>query len=344
MTYLLLLFTAVGLSFFIVNTPIKKIESNILSNKLETLCQKSSLIDEKLNNLEKVAYQICNDPLINEIVPADSGGSFYMDLNTSKEQLFNYRFKLDDDFVYDYFVYYANRNYVVTPDTCYSSDFFCSYIIQPLNDTSQLNSFLHLIGSKQTKIMSKSTSFSYMQKNFKGISYIMPIPLLGKPDEIENLCTLIPSSYFDQIFPKKDFSNSGYLQIFNDSGEALLSLDYGGYKEPFTGVDVSSISRNSAFNKKINGKKLTVVCTISKQSNWKYLWVQPQAVAMNDLFSMRYNIILLFIATLVIGIAIAVALAYYNSRPILHIAESLGKTNSGMHRSCDTFKGYLRIS
>lgn len=338
MTYLLLLFISLGLSFFIVNTPVQKIKNNILINDLAFLKDKSNVIDEKLGNVEKTAYQISNNTFINQIISEDSGSRFYLDLNDSRDQLFNYRNKLDEDFVYDYFVYYGNSNYVITPYTCYNADFFNSNIIKPGNNRGDLTSFFHLIGDKHTKVITKNMSFSYQGNTINSICYIMPIPLIKHPDEVENLCMIIKESYFNQTFSQKDFSSSGYLKIYNENNEPLISLNYSDEKDLLPNINLSDIDKDCAVNKNINGLNLTIVSYVSKQNNWRYIWVQPQAVAMNDLFSMRYNIILLFAVTFIIGSILAIVLARYNSRPILHIAKSLNQTNTASYKSFDTFK------
>lgn len=337
-TYLLLLFTAVGLSLYIVKEPEHKIESDILNNNLVTLQQKSSLIEEKLNNVEKVAYQISNDPFINHISSQNAQGDFYLDLNGSKNHLLNYRNKLDDDFVYEYFVYYANRNYVVTPDTCYSTDFFKSYIVKSVNNSEKLAPFFDLISQKQKRGNSQHAFFSYQGTNINCICYVVSIPLMDSSD-IENICFLIPTRYFSDIFSQQGASGSSYLQIMNESGEALFTENYGHNNFAASKIDAANINKDSVFNKRINGQDVTVTYATSKANKWKYLWLQQQSVTMSDLYATQRNIALLFVAALIIGIAVALSLAYFNSKPILNIAECLKHAKPEKDIKLDTFQG-----
>lgn len=338
-TYLLLLLTVIGFSLAIVKTPVGKIESDVLNGNRVTLRQKSGLVDEKLCNIQKIACQIGNNPFINHLESPTGNGSFFLDLNKSKSELFDYRYKLDDDFVHDYFVYYATRNYIVTPDTCYSSDLFHSSIVKPLKQGGNTDSFFRMISRRHKDVDYESVSLRYQSEAANCICYIMPIVSMEKPEEIENLCMLIPNSYFDRIFSKDGFSSAGYLQIFSPSGKPLFQINYGGSKAVSPALNPAAFGKDSVQNKKIGGEDMTVVCSVSPKSQWKYIWVQPQSVAMNDLYTIRRSISLLFIAALIIGVAIALSFAYFNSKPILHIGEELRQTNATPNRKCDTFQG-----
>ena len=336
-TYLLLLFLAVGLSLLIIRAPVRKVETDILSNNFSTLRQKSNMVEEKLGNVEKVACQISNDPFINTLNSPKKGGSFYLDLNSSRNHLLDYRNKLDDDFVRDYFVYYADKGYVVTPDTCYSADFFQSYIMKPQKNEN-LSSLFQLMKSRHTGACAKSASIIYQCYNINCVCYVMPIPVMNSA-EVENVCFLIPTEFFSQIFSRKELSGSSCLQIRSNTGEVIYTQDCAGKDGlRIPSLDGTRFRGDFSENKKIGGQDVTVTCAVSKENRWNYIWVQPQSVAMNDFNSMHRYIALLFTAVMIIGVAIALFLSYFNSRPILHIAKRLTGDSQGKTQDCDTFQ------
>lgn len=335
-TYLLLLFTTLILCLSIVNQPIDRIKSDIMDNNVATIQQKSNLIDEKLKNVEEVASQIANDPFINNLESKNESGKFFIDLQNASTHLLNYRSKMDDDFVYDYFVYYTNKKYVVTPDTCYNTDFFQSYIAQPQN-SKDAASFFNFISTRHTDSASQEVVMHYQSINFDVICFVVPISNIGSSD-IENLCLLVPTKYFKQIFAQ-ELENDGCLQILNDSNAPLLTLsNHSSQTQLLAQLSQLNKQPNSSFNENICGKNITLTYSVSAGNGWKYLWLQPQAIAMNTLYSMQHNIMLLFIAALVGGLIITCAFAYYNSKPIYHIAAKLGHNKNQKYLPQVTFR------
>lgn len=306
------------------------VENDIRKSDLSMLVQSRDTMDHALSVVQMSSEEICTDPRVVDFSRkslTDAGFS-YLDLQPVVSALANYKLNLDSSVVYDYFVYFKNSSYIVTPDTCYTSDFYYNNEANGMS-VPQSNWETLLAGEHHADTESITMHFSNQSADY--LVYLESVPMRLNSAADGTLGVLIKKQGVAHLFSGIDLSRGGWLYVL-DSKQRLVT-EITAKSRSIRQVSLKGRPAGDGFfRQSIGGEKMAVNYTVSPSSGWTYVLVQPERVAMGELYEFERIALLVFALTLLIGVSGAFFMAYYNVRPVMNIVRDLqstvGLTNS----------------
>ena len=312
-SYLLVLTVAMSMGIIVYFIAFNIVKNDIIKSNKSMLNQSKDILDEKLSLINMAAVQIATNQRIIDVSNQSDDDSISIDLSNVVAELGNYKLNLDRDFVYDYFVYFKKSNYIVSPETVYKADFYYNYVAK--NMSMSFKDWRDTVLLREHRgDYSGAVSVSYRDQKKNYVLYMMSLPFVFNQKFTGTMVVLIDKAGIDRFFSYNDLAKGGYLYIKDKNGNTITTI--GKKIDHLESIDINPYKEPDGFLiKKINGTDMIINYTVSKENGWTYMLVLPEKVAMGKLINFRKMIFGVFFAALLLGVAVAMYLSDYNSKP-----------------------------
>jgi len=305
---LLLLPVIIGGIFF------NKIESIMAKNAHQAntamLEQVRQTVDNRFKEIENFSLQVSHNPNLQKLL-YNASSSNYKYIELVKELA---RYQIPSTLIRDYYVYFLDRDIILSPSMKTDSKLFLTYIDQ--NESALLNEL----------ITKKRTSFHFMDyfpsessgrdKSF--ITFLQTLPY-GEKTEFNGVLLLrIDEQQIREMLEKIDGINSGSLFIIDENNEVLMSTD-GNRMLQF----IPPKLRDQEMEFDDNNEQMIISQITSERNNWKYVSIFPKKVVLSQVQILKTWAISLVIVLFVLGIIISYYLANRNYRPIQEVVDTI---------------------
>ncbi|WP_127585336.1 helix-turn-helix domain-containing protein [Paenibacillus koleovorans] len=278
-------------------------------------------IEQKMEEVKQTLYQI------SLTVDVDSGNPLKL-LDVTKTLN---RIKGTQSFIDDVYVYYKDKNWIITESGLYYPDYFFNYVYKPeMNDQEQLLQKL-----QDRNVFQDLGTFRLKDGSGKGNRYI--VVLLSFPlynDEIRGtIVVLINENKFVSMINSVNPTDAqtGFY-ILNDQLQPIIESDTNPFVEQFSERQMQVFFNETLVETPSNRARYNDYFVSQFHSNvtdWKYIAFSSAAHVLKPVFFLRNWMVITSLFLLSLGVMLSIFLAKNLYKPIGEIVRSFQFDKSG---------------
>jgi two-component system response regulator YesN len=317
--FILIIPLFIGLQSY--QTAVKIVKDDIRRSNVSMLNQARDIVDTQLKQVETLSMQIASNPRMNSLLALQHpiSESAYYDFRAAIQDFSHYL--VNRTFISNYYIYLKNTDYIITPDTLYPADVYYDIVLK-YNKNNYTKWKESLSNNYYAGKFLPSPLFDSNSEESPTITYVQSLPLSYVQKSRGALAISFQKSNLTKLFSSLDLSKGGWAYIQDNEGRIMASLS--GPNTLIDNINVENLENGEDFIRKhISDKEMIVTYTTSNYNGWKYVIVLPSDVVLQKLNYYKRINWTIFSLTLLIGIAIAIFLAYENSKPVLNIVKQL---------------------
>jgi two-component system, response regulator YesN len=314
---------------------VKIVKDDIMRSNLSMLNQAKDIIDSELKQVETLSMQISFNPRVNSLLTLAHplSDSIYYDFDTTIRELSSYM--INRTFIDTFYIYLKSTDYVMTPETLYPSDVYYSRVLKYKDgDFTKWQDMLinnYYTGKYVTPAFSDSDV-----NNSSNINYIQSLPLSFLQKSQGALIVSFNEEKLLKHFSPVVLDKGGWAYIQDKDGNLITSVSKG--NNPSEGLSLEELKNGEDFvQKHIFDNDMIITYTTSAQNGWKYVVVLPSDIVLEKLNDFKLINWIIFGVSALVGIIIAILLAYHNSKPLLNIIKQLKDFIAEDASSADAF-------
>ena len=226
----------------------------------------------------------------------------------NRMELFDY--KLSNNFIFDYYIYYNQSDLVFTSNTVYRYSTFYSSVYS--YDGMSAEEWRSLMTGKYYRNETlPAQPMTVGGKPHRMITYLQSIGLGFVPRG--TVVVLIDEREVQKLLGGLVGSGEGWAYIADPSGRIISSVSR--HPEGLVPIDIPQETRGQ-IRRSVNGSDMMITFTTSDYNGWKYMVVHPTSVVLNKVNYIQKITFTCVALSLLAGILIAYFLAYRNSKPL----------------------------
>jgi len=312
--YLAFLLLAIIIGAAIYEKTIALIDSQVTTNQIRVLEQSKEILERRLEELSSISLQLANDTRIIQLQAVTdpfAGKNTYRVLDTNKNL---YDYKLYNNFIYNYYIFFKNSKLVLTPGGVYPIDQFFGNIAQ--FSKPDLDQWMKLIsGAYVSHKMLPAQKVTMKDAAHTMLTYIQS---LGSPGTTQGMIAImIDQKQIQALFQGLGIADNGWAYIMDEQGQIVSTLSS---NAPPLEVELGSLQKDTGFIKQsLPSGEVMIAYTKSFYNGWIYVVGQPASIVLEKV---RYIQKIMFVSALIflgLGIFIAYILAYRNSKPLRNL-------------------------
>lgn len=311
------------------------VKDDIRRSNLSMLNQAKDIVDSELKQVETLSIQIASNPRTNSLLnlhqPLDE--SQYYNFKTSIHDLSTYM--MNRTFIDTFYIYLKNTNYVITPDTLYPADVFYNRVLK-YDKTRYVHWQEMLINNYYVGKYVKPSAFYSEESNTSIINYVQSLPLSYVQRSQGALIVSFDSKKLVEHFSPTVLDNGGWAYIQDKDGNLIASLSKDNTSIKYLNTEEFKDGENF-IEKYISNNDMIITYTTSNLNGWKYVIALPSDIVLEKLNTFKHTSWIIFGVSSLIGIVIALLLAYHNSKPLLNIIKQLKDFISDDSAEIDAF-------
>ncbi|MHA6480563.1 helix-turn-helix domain-containing protein [Paenibacillus sp. strain BS8-2] len=303
---------------------------NAHASNLTIMEQAKQDIDSRLKEVAKLMEQVGINPQVQTLTNAASSNIYpqeYLAFSLSKEL---FRLSSMSSFADQFYIYFADRNLVVSPKLATSPDIFFNQINVYSNLTlDQLNE-KYFSGFRPSRFFPSEPMTNNINNQI--ITYVQSLPLGQKSNVPAYLVVSMNDQQIKNIVEKWGQLNKGQFFIVNKEGEIVTSTSDNTAILNDARLNLNNqhdANLEGSFTYSYNRESMILTYVVSEESGWKYISVMPTKVIMSKVDDIRNWAVKVLLISLVAGIAVCYYMAYRNVSPIrqiIHVIANSGKT------------------
>jgi two-component system, response regulator YesN len=276
-------------------------EQDISESNITMINHSKSLLDIQCKAMESKALQISQNGRICDLTEKKKiDSSFMEEASSAIDEYYNLMRYQGVNIVEDSYVYMNNSDYVIYQNALYKSDDFQNSIKNRNN--------LSLKDLKAICTNDKDGVPYYI--NIKGnLQYIKPFTTEVNGDVVGVIVFNINESELKKVLNFHEKSNERSVFIYNNDKKLIWLEDFGKYREKINDIDLPEEGL-------INDKGLFVITSKSNVTDWSFIVVIPEKVAMAKLNKLTILVIALVFFALALGIGLALYMSIIKGKPI----------------------------
>lgn len=319
--YMLVLLIPLVTGIITHNKMVAVMEEESADGNIRILEQSKDTLDRRLQEIDSIVNQLINKPNImnyQTVVHPFSGTTTYKTLEASREL---YDYKLSNNFIYDYYIYYSKSRFVLSANMSYSYDSFYDNMYSYLDMSAE---------EWETTLATKSFNKQYMPskrmmiKN-KPRSMVTYVQSLGVPQVPRGaVVVLIDNEQIRKMLGGLDIGENGWAYIADKDGQMIshVSAD---------GRPISPITPGLEPKGLIEQDDMTITYTTSDINGWQYVVAQPTSVVLDKVNAIKRTTQAFTMISLLAGLIIAIVLAYRSGKPLRTIVRTVIERFEGSH-------------
>jgi len=293
-------------------------KENVNRYNIAMLEQVKHIMDGNLQETERTAYQISFSSKLHNIIsidyPPDVSNTYqYIDF---KNELAVY--KRTNTFISDFYVYFPKDDVILMPDMKTNSSTFYDNFYKYME--IDYNSWIEILNSYHYKYYLPVKEILAYSKPQKVITYIQSLPFGNKKDIKACLVIFIDESKVKKLLDNVKWATNGYICIINKDNQVIMST---GNILDNTDIPYSEFNNDVSVYKDKSGSEIMVYCSISQESDWKYISILPKNEFMEKVNNMKRWIQNNIFFYLVLGLMLAFFLTYKNYNPVKNLISAI---------------------
>jgi AraC-like DNA-binding protein len=168
-----------------------------------------------------------------------------------------------------------------------------------------------------------TSGFSEEENNLSStITYNQSLPLSYVQKSEGSVSISVKKANMTKLFSSLDLTKGGWAYIQNKEGKIMASVS--NPNATIDNINLDELENGEDFMRKyISDKDMIITYTTSNYNGWKYVIVLPSDIVLEKLNSYKRINLTIFTLTILVGIAIALLLAYHNSKPFMLMVKQL---------------------
>jgi two-component system response regulator YesN len=297
------------------------VKDDIKRSNVSMLNQAKEIIDTQLQQVETLSLQIASNPRVNSLLGLKEplSESTYYDFNLAIKDLSLYM--INRDFITGFYIYFKNSNYILTSDTLYPADIYYDKVLKLNNENYNLWKDSLVNNYYAGKYL--TSGFSEEENTLSStITYNQSLPLSYVQKSEGSVSITLKKASMTKLFSSLDLTKGGWAYIQNKEGKIMASVS--NPNATIDNIKLDELENGEDFMRKyISNKDMIITYTTSNYNGWKYVIVLPSDIVLEKLNSYKRINLTIFSLTILVGIAIALLLAYHNSKPFMLMVKQL---------------------
>ncbi|NGP46294.1 AraC family transcriptional regulator [Bacillaceae bacterium SIJ1] len=335
-------FIALFMSFlliFIVPVTFETILYQRMEQSIRTLSSRANLamlkqiqqvMDQRLNEVDQLALQVAFHPALQPLLGAYENKTYpYIAFSQELRTLDT------NPFVKDFFVYFKNNNYIVTPTIKTTSDvFFLSYYGFPSKSLNEYKEWLAEPIPISEYLPAQTVKSPYADAE-EVIPFLQKLPY-GSSEPKAILGVLLYKEKIGSLLETIETANHGTVYIFDDQNRLIMKsgdLDHLSTKTVQKMKGQSGVIQTSL-------KNSSHMLSYAKADNngWTYVSAVPKTVYTAQLREIQKTALLFLAICVLIGLLLSYYLSLRHYRPLRELAGSLFKHFQGTKRGVNEYQ------
>ncbi|MFC7679638.1 helix-turn-helix domain-containing protein [Paenibacillus sp. GCM10028914] len=313
--YVLILLSSLLVGWFAYYKTSELVESETIKSSTAALGQIREALDRRIAEIETIAKQMSSEPKIQsfQFVKDPFGDTNPYRLWDLEKSLFDYR--MFNHFIVDYYVAFKNSGMFISPRKIYTINQFYDLQLH-YKDLSLEEWERRLFDTYHYKTYMPGASVEYEGKPYSVVSFMQSF---GNKDSGGVITVLINNEQIQEMLRNIDSEQGGFAYIADQEGNLISHI---GLDEEF--VNLKALPhKGSPSQLTWNGKEMLVTETTSTYNGWTYVSAQPKEIVLGKAYYIKELTFTVFIAALILGLAVAAYFAYRSSRPFLKLLQIL---------------------
>lgn len=323
-SYVIVLIIPIIIGMWAYNIALHAIEKTVIESNTAVLQQSMDVLDQRLSEVDNIVEQLSWNSRVKNFLyvnkPFD-GANVYKILDVRKS-LYNY--KLSNNFVGDYYIFYKNSNIVLGPDLTYTiPDFYEQYF--KYKGLSYDEWYDKILGHYYVRQYLPAAPVMLNTQDRNMITYIRS---LGYENYYQGaIVLLIDNSEVQNLLANIDLANGGWAYIADQNNQIITSLSSNDGSKASV-LQLEGSQQKGVLKERINNENMLITYVTSPYNEWKYVAVQPMDIVMAQVINIKKVIISIILISIIISIIIAYLFAYRDNIPIKRILEMMNNTTN----------------
>ena len=323
--YIFILAVPLVMSIGVYKIAASIVKEDIRESNISMLNQSKNIVEKQLQQIDHLAIQLASNHKLASLLDLKEPllGSDYLNIANVIKDLNSYTSNMD--YLDGYYIYLKNSNYIITQDTLYKADVYYNMVLK--FKPSEYKKWLDMLLSDHYACeYVPLTSYDVKGLDSNRTNFVQSVPF-GFNEKPKGAMTIsFKNEKITELISYIDISKGGFVYVENDEGDIItrmpenMNANYHINSEELT-------KEEGFFSKNIDGKKMIVTYITSKERGWKYVIALPSNIVLTNLNNFTLTTVKLFLITLLVGIIIAIILAYRNSKPVFDIVKQLKQFN-----------------
>ncbi len=299
------------------------VEKDIHDSNLSMLKQSQLTMDRRMSEIEKLVQQVTLNQRLTYLVSNEEplGNSYYYEMKKLIDELAT--FKLTNDYIYNFYIYLKSSEYIITPVDVFKASFFFERIMK-YNGYSY-EKWDRMVTNPQFQGMVLAAMPVTVESTEKSIvTYVQTVPYGYNRDVEGVIMVLVEQQRFIESLQNIDLSDGGLAYIADKDGNVIAEITKD--SDMMGRSSLVDLSQSQGFEEKIiNDEKMIVTYTTSPYNGWKYVAIIPSSQVMGKINTIKSLMIEIVMASVFLGMLLALYLSYRNTIPIKKIIKTLGE-------------------
>lgn len=342
-SYLLLLIIPTLVTVFIYKSMMAQTEKNVYEEHLASFRQVSQIITGHFYNTENLAHQISSNlfvtQYINLLSPFEEKKTL-PDFNKIPPTIASYL--ITNDYIEQVQIYAQKSDTLVTKESCYlrlDSFYGTSFSIEGMSRQKWQEDFLTSVYKGE---FMKNIPVVFTRTSGKHIVYAQTLVNSGKSN-IANIFIFINQDKLLGMFDSLSGTETGFSYIVDGDYRWMSKSDIS--RETINAVSLGTTQKQGYFRQEINGEEMLITYVKTEEDNLTYVSAVSYDYIGGKFQKTVFFLGLVLFGSFALGIIIAVALSYYQAKPINRIFEllSVSKGNDSGSYSFDFINDRLSL-
>lgn len=345
-SYVLILVVPLGIGSVAYMKAGRIVEQESTRYNMAMLQQVRQVIDSQLTDMKQLAIEIAYNPSVQAMLTsgAEDEGQGQVVIKTLNDL---FRYKTMNQFIYDFYVYFAKSDTIISPNGQWKPSFFYNglYRYEDISYNDWYN-YLKRQDGFCGYIPLKTVKVGKWPENI--ITYVQPI-MWHSNTYSGNLFVLINERNIYDLLKNIELANHGVIYVVDGQNQLIASTvnNYDNLTAPISipqaPVFKNMIGQDGILNIDYNGEKVVASYATSYVTDWKYVSIVPISFFMDKVEYIKSFTLWVMLICLAVGLLLAYLLAYRNYNPIKELVKILSARSKSMsQKACEDEYDFIK--
>ncbi|RJG25276.1 helix-turn-helix domain-containing protein [Paenibacillus thiaminolyticus] len=306
------------IGFLVFNYFSVYLEEDIIQNNQEMLKQVQAIVDNEMQGMRNIAYQIAADDNMIPYKVKNNGYGGMRAVNSLKSYI------ISNSFIEELYLYFRDDELLYSPVSTYTP--------ARLLDTKYtyqhwgLEEFVDTINHAESPILRPAEEVilnGATVQTEKLLTYIVPIPVY-EPSPYATVIFQVKESKLKELMRGIQDNYSGNTVILDEKGDILTTLYEEEYMHASDQQEILQPARAGMGSDKVtwNDNEYLRSYITSGTSHWSYITIIPTSEVMKEITHFKYIALTLFLIVLLVGSGLVYYLSIQQYNPIKHLMKT----------------------
>lgn len=329
--YMMILVIPLAIGLITYQKTVEVLKEESIKANIRSLEKSKDMLDSRLKEVDLIVKQLTRNPNIasyQSVVNPFQGSTAYRTLETGNEM---YDYRLSNNFIFDYYIFYKNSRMVLSPHLSYRFSEFYDSIYSYKDMTA--DEWRDVLSNRYYKQYLPSKQMNILEKPRSMVTYIQSLGYSPNPQGA--VVVLIDNEEILKQLKGLVTTADGWAYIADQDGRIISHI--GESPERIAPIPVQA-EPQGLIEGYGTSQNMMITYTTSENNGWTYVVAQPASFVLNKVNYIQKTISTAVAIALLLGILIAFYLAYRNSKPLKSIVNTVLERYEGYpYRSKDTY-------